>query len=424
MAITGDGLTFLPLYWTFHDQWRYYTHVETALSGGGVSVDHREYPHFGHAHLFMMGFDWGGDSQQAFSGSQSYNFEVVDIWGPRSGDPNQQLQYTVVGTPKWYFHVREVWRRIYIQPWDLKVSTTNPSLMRGVKFDACAADKLKGPYREGRDGKTAYAPAFLQDARTLPIDYFETDSLSQEERTNWLKTQADAVMTQEWPSTYPPYDPSTYSPLAFDLQHGSLLYAGGNMGLDIHPAARAAFGDRMYIWPLIEYQTVTQLNWQRFPGWQAANDTSDTNFGDGWSVNVEVPFTDPATGVYRSPFGAAGTRSVSPVGVYHNDLVADANKPRYRTVEYNDAENPSETPYYYDTPEKMPPELSGQPITWHNPFGDDADGRWVQQCLGGIVQARAEIVLEHKFGGRSTVVVSATQYVPTTPFAGTDQGRV
>lgn len=413
MGIEGEGISFLPLYWIHHDRWRYYT-----VSGGTQHVSN----HYGHVHFWMMGLDWTNDSQDAFSGSQTYKFEIKDIWGPRSDDANQQHQYTVVGTPKWYFHVQELWRRVYVQPWDLKVDTQKVAERRGIKYDACADDKFSGPFREGRDGRTSYAPAFLKDARTLPIDYYTSQDRLQSQRTNWVKTQADLVYGSPLDGSYPPYDPTGYQPDTYNLQHGNMLNAGGEQP---HPAAKPTFSDRLYIWPLIEYQKVTQMNWTRFPGWEALHDIDDNQFGDGWSVDVEIPFKDPATGIYRSPFCSPGTRIVRPFGQYFNGLVDGDSVPRHPVVTYNTEDNPppdGEAGTYYDDPGKLPPSLSGQPITWHNPFEDQADGRWVQQCLGGMVMARAEVTIQHKFGGRHTVLVDQTQYLPSTKFAGTDQG--
>lgn len=417
MAIQGSGLSFYPIFWVYHDGWRNYR-----IQSGTQSISN----HYGHTHLFLMGFDWDNPTQDAWSGTQNYTFSLQDIWGPRSNDPNQQEQYRLVGTPKWYFHHQEIWRRIYIQPWDAEVATTKLLEKRGVRYDACADDKRYGPFREGRDNvaKKDYAALFIRDARTLPIDYYTSEPVSQAARTNHLADQARTVFTAEWPDTNPSYDPSTYNPATYDLQHGALLYAGGNAAsLTAHPAAVPPFSDRLYIWPLMEYQKVTQLDWERFPGFEAEHDLNDETFGDGFSLSIEVPFRDPVTGKYRSPFCATNSTVVRPVGEYFNSLVPDDRKARYPTVIYDDPDHPpiDREPYYYDSPAKMPPELSGHLVTWNNPYGAAADGRWVQQCLGGIVQAKAEVTLEHKLGGRKTVWVHATSLQPSTTFAGVDQ---
>lgn len=406
MSIQGPGLTFFPLYWTFHDNWRYYF---VPTGGGPPSV----FDHYGHTHLFLMGFDPTKGSQDAWSGKQTYRFRLDDIWGPRSVDPNQQQQYRIVGTPKWYIHIQEIWRRMYIHQWD---SGQGGELeRRGVKWDACEADKTSGPFREGR----GFSPAFIENARTLPLDYFATSPPSQAigSRSNWLASQAQKIFSVTAPGTSPPYDPSTYNTETYDLQHGNYLRALEDGG---HVAGVPTFSDNLYIWPIMEYQRVVQSDWARPPGFEA-RDINDESFGDGFELAVEVPFQDPATSLYRSPFCAPGTRVVQPVGQYFNNLVSDDHKPRHATVNYNDPEVSSDDPYYYDNPGKLPPSLSGQPVTWHNPYGANADGYWVQQCLGGIVQAKAKVTIEHKLGGRKEIWVHTNQLVPTTPFAGTDQ---
>jgi len=416
MAIEAEGIQFYPLFWVWHDQWRYY-YEYTHPTGPNTRV---EYDHFGHCHLFLMGFDWADpDRQDAFSGSQDYTFTLTDLWGPRSRDGNQQHQYTLVGTPKWYFHVQELWRRVYVQPWDLKVASAETAAQRGLRYDCSQSGMVAGPYREGRD----HTPAFLENARTLPIDYYLDPTQSQvisdteRHRTHWLKDRADALFGGPCAGTNPAYDPNSYDPRKYDLQHGTMLYAGGDLDLPPEPAAAPPFSDNLYIWPLIEYQAVTQLDWARLPG-------ADPGQGDGFSVTVSLPFTDVQTGTYLSPFCARGTSTVDPIGIYHNSLVTDDHKSRYRTVNYDDPASPPDHPYYYDSPAKLPPELSGELITWHNPYGEasgGADGRWVQQCLGGIVQAKCQVTLQHKLGGTETVWVHGTQYLPAAPFAGSDQ---
>lgn len=479
MAIQGSGITFWPIYWVFNDCWRYY--YQHAAPGGGITTT--QYDHAGHVHLFLMGFDWAGGTQDAWSGKQTYKFEAIDLWGPRSQDPNQQYQYTVVGTPKWYFRVEELWRRVYIQPWDLKVETQEPEKKRGIKYDCGASDKRFGPFREGRDfeSRREFAPVFLKYARTIPIDYYQTSALSQlntvthyirggfnagedsskwygdttpsggpllgpydtqgqaedaagqwlinnphdeavTNRSNWLGDMAAEKLQVDAPGTNPAYNPRLFNARTYDLQHGNYLYAGGLPGTEPHPAARP-FSDLLFAQPLMEYQHVVQLDWTRLPGAVASNDIDADHFGDGWSVSVELPLKDPGTKLYRSPFCPPGTRTVMPIGQYYNGLVSDARKQRYSSAGYDDPNEPplAGTPFYYDTPEKLHPSKSGSLIQWNNPYGDNLDGRWVQMFLGGMVQAKCEVTIQHKFGGRETIWINSTQYLPQTAFAGRDQ---
>jgi hypothetical protein len=158
-----------------------------------------------------------------------------------------------------------------------------------------------------------------------------------------------------------------------------------------------------------------QLNWERLPGWEA-RDKSDTEFGDGWSLSVTVPFVDLLTGKYNSPFGPE-PGVCKPAGDYFGvnqkgePLVADDKRFHHNPVSYSQA-----SPY---TPPEQPPETSGQHVQFHNPH--TTDGRWVQQCLGGIVQGRALVTVEHRLGGRQDIWVSDSQYLPSTAFSGTDQ---
>jgi hypothetical protein len=456
MAIQNDGLQFHPLYWIFHDNYRYYRRNTTTV-GDVQTTSLEEFDHYGHMHLFMMSMPWG-DGQDAFSGFQNYHFELQDVWGPRSGDPNQQMQYRVVGTPKWYFHVEELWRRVYIQPWDMAVPNDDISAKRGIKYEACDRDLVAGPFREGRDAatRTDFAPAFIRGARTLPLEYFTNNERSQApgDRENFIAQRA-ASISQAWAEaratelllvTYPGADwpaslfastvatelAKVYNPDTYALNHGPYLYAGGNDPfsgeVSPHPAAVPPFGDNLYIYPIMEYQTVTQLAWQRLPGAEVANDVDDETFGDGWSLDVQIPFRHPATGQYNSPFGAT-PGVVSPIGQYHGlngqgePLVPTARRMKHATVTYaeDESEGTPEAPAnLYDHPQKLDPALSGQLAAFHDPYGDTT-GKWVQQCLGGIVQARAKVTIESKLGGRQDIWVATVQYLPSTPFAGNDQ---
>ena len=401
MAISGTGLQFHPLYWVFHDQWQYYIDC-----GNGNYII---YDHWGHTHFFMLGFNWESNSGDAFSGQQVFSFELQDIWGPSSDDPNQSQLYRVIGTPKWYFRVRELWRRVFIQPWDSAVNATEGILrQRGIKYDASESHKTMGPFREGRDGLKSYCPMWMANARSLPIEYYQTSGLVQQYRDNYVAECACALLKDD------------YEDAVYNLQHGHFIPHGT-------PPAKPPFSDELYIWPIIEYQQALQLDWEPLPGSTPdVDDLNDANedYGDGWAVQVPIPFVDPSTRKYRSPF-ADEPGVVLPLGKYNEaligpmsgrrKLVPDAQRLRHATVQYDDQ-------HPYRPPLDLPPAKSGTIITdWHNPWAGADEGRIVQQCLGGVVEARARIILEHKLGGRREAWTDAIQYMPQTVFEGSDQ---
>lgn len=446
MSIQGEGLTFKPLYWVYHDQWENYVRPQQ----GPDSVSQ----HYGHVHLFMPGFPADGSLADAFSGRMSFRFTLKDIWGPRSDDPNQTSKYEVIGTPRWTFTVSEVWRRMYIQPWDATGDGVAVPLRRGIRWDASAPDSdhgpLHGPFREGRDAATGrvFTPLYLEHARTLPIEYFDNDDLSQAERGNVVAVRAEQYTQQlaELMATFP--DETRLAPEIFDElweprkyaldEHPGMNYylPAGGYQVTPHPAAVPGFSDALYIWPLIEYQTVEPIKDRGLPG-NSANDVSNPydvteDFGDGWSIEVTLPLDDPETDEYRSPFGPhAGV--CRPIGEYFNQdydgnpLVPDEKKARYAEhpsydprphEEGYDPEHPGDN--FYDPPFDPDPALSGQLLTFHDPY-EAGDGFWVQQCLGGKVEAQAKICVEHKLGGRRFITTTSTQYLPATPFAGASQ---
>lgn len=458
MAIQGDGIKFLPLYWTYHDQWKY--HIDPPPGQGG-SVQH--FNHYGHMHFFMLGYDWNNSNQNAFSGSQKFEFELKELWGPQSKDFNQSQSYRVVGRPKWYFYVKEVWRRVYIQKWGVASSRDRTGLM----YDASTlpipfeTPKHMGPFREGKKnlvGNAMCAPYWASYCRTLPIEYFKAPPAGYPypPRDNFVGDQAATVLTpyaiqageaakaaslangdtaEQAQDAYSEayravYDPSTYrtdQPGSFEVQ----AFPG---------AGTPPYSDRFYIWPLIEYQEVVQWDWKRLPGAEEANDHNDEDFGDGYSMTVNIPF-EPTLGKTNSPFSPSDG-VCDPIGVYHgldshgHSLVSVDKYPRFPRIAYDDPEHPpvGRAPRYYNPPLDPPPSASetllsasGLPgivpgTAFHNPYGASADGRWVQQCMGGVVLARCYVTIEHKLDRRrEEIMVSESQYVPTVPFAGSDQ---
>ena len=406
MAANPPGLSFYPLYWTHHDQWKYWIPL-----GNGLN---KEWDHWGHTHFWMMGFDYEGTSGDAFHGQQTFDFEVKDIWGPRSQDPNQTDLYRVIGTPKWFFHVQEVWRRVFIQPWDTGLPEVLGHNRLGIKFDASPPDKLMGPFREGRanHGQSSFSPVWIPNARSLPIEYFKSVQKSQVARDNYVAAMAKALVP-----------PDQYNPATYDLQHGNYLQARKYDNFTGHPAGAPPFSDAFYIWPIIEYQKVVQLNWEPLPG--SSPDVVDlrdagADYGDGWATQLTIPFRDPTTQNYRSPF-ANEPGKILEFGKYNETILAGdrqlvpaAQRLKYSQVQYGDG-NPQ-------TSLGLPASKSEQPVAdWHNPYQGHDGGRVVAQPIGGIIQARCRIILEHKMGSRHEVSVESTQYVPTTPFEGTDQ---
>jgi len=400
VAITNNGLVFYPLYWFFHDQWQYYTPPPTGS----------EYMHWGHLHFWMLGYNpntaQGGD---AFSGSQQFSFHLSEDWGPTSSDPNQSSLYTIIGKPKWFFNVQELWRRVYVQPWD---SIDNAGLgNRGIKYDASAADMRMGPFREGLEynASTAqrlfYAPYWMAGARSLPVEYYR--DAAHLTRDNYVLSEAQQLLT----AAGQPFDPNCFCiPGSNNVPKGS-------------PGGFPPYSDALYIWPIIEYQKVQQLNWEPLPGRPAdvSADDADATYGDGYDAEVSSPFINPTTGKYQSPF-AVTPGQVLDFGQYNEltltngtQLVPTANRLRYSTVQYTGIAP-------YTSVLQMPPSDSGQLVTsWHNPYRGIDGGSIVQQCLGGIIQARTATVVSHKLGGRMKFWSDTMTYVTTTPFEGSDQ---
>ena len=116
------SLNFLPLYWIYHDGWKYKeskSYTVPKPNGGTITIDKsKTFNHPGHIHFFMPDFPVDSKETLAYSGEQTYTFRITDTWGPNSTDPNQSKNIKLVGKPIWYFWIEEYWRRIYIQPWE------------------------------------------------------------------------------------------------------------------------------------------------------------------------------------------------------------------------------------------------------------------------------------------------------------------
>ena len=70
-------LSFSPLYWVYHDNWQFDETIMTRNEHGVVSYKTVTYEHAGHIHFFMMDYNsLKYASQQAYSGTQQYNFTI------------------------------------------------------------------------------------------------------------------------------------------------------------------------------------------------------------------------------------------------------------------------------------------------------------------------------------------------------------
>jgi hypothetical protein len=398
----ATGITILPLFWIFHDQWAYrYWRMDERMNWYPT----RQTAHRGHVHFFMSGLK---KNKPAYSGAQIYSFSLENKWAQGSGDINQPENLRVIGTPKWYFHITEYWRRVYVQPWDSDSNPVGASTVgkKGVKYDASASIHTMGPFRETRDNFFYWTNM----ARTLPVEYFLDDKKFM--RNHYIKTKGKSSLVRKW-DTFPDRRdltaedqiiPDTY--WAGDGEHDGPAYNAG--------ARRSGYPDSMYIYPTIEYQEVVHKNWERLYGWQD-RDINERSSGDGFDITVSLPFV--VEGVVQSPFSANG--KVSPFGAYHHDfeIKFPSQIPTYPTEDLPSEGEAGETNEEWNIPE----ELLGQPVVFRVPNNMPIDGEWVEQCLGGIVHAKAEVTLEDNFGGRSVVIVDKSQFMVRSDFEGVDQ---
>ena len=99
--------------------------------------------------------------------------------------------------------------------------------------------------------------------------------------------------------------------------------------------ARRQFPDDWFVSPIIEYQRVTHLDYERLPAYQAEEayvsehweDREDQgNWGEGFDATIQIPYRK--SGAVQSPLSEAGG-VVQPPGVYCHDVVKDQDKLRY-----------------------------------------------------------------------------------------------
>lgn len=140
MSEENKGLTFAPLGWIYNDAWRWRETkklIDYDDQGNKVLIDSgKTLYNRGHCHLFLPGVNFSKNgSQQMYWGNQTYQFNVVDEWGPNSNDPVGNQSEKLIGKPIWYFHIEEYWRRMYIQPWDAVDMTCELPLNQSVQYE-------------------------------------------------------------------------------------------------------------------------------------------------------------------------------------------------------------------------------------------------------------------------------------------------
>lgn len=375
------GLQFYPLYWVYHDFWDY-TETSFIKTRDGITTTKNTYNHYGHMHFFMPGFyTQQMNTQQAYFGHQTYNFNLQQLWGPSSKDINQQYNFTVVGKPKWYFYIEQYWRRIYIQNWDYKTNNKDSSFLgkKGIKYDASLPCHTRGIFRQTKDNYFFYSDL----CRTLPIEYWRNQDKTVRDHylrlnngsnqyryfyqwlgcDNWERGYNDIVkptwdFNNDYPTliddTIPPkYDPDGYVdytdfythydqftiPRTFTAKgdpnyNGELINKSTKMipkqyqyqsFCDQSGARISTYPDRYYIHPIIQYQKVIQKNWQRLQGWQE-RDVQDQQtgsvFGDGYDQVITIPFTTTVQGksTVMSPFSDDNGK-VYGAGIYQHNVV-------------------------------------------------------------------------------------------------------
>ncbi|MFA5746396.1 MAG: hypothetical protein WC932_06110 [archaeon] len=369
---------FLPLYLIAHDQWGYQIpHV----SPWGTTYEN--FPHYGHTHFFMPGFDYAKASRRAWTGEQLYKFKLADVWSPRTEDPNQTKNIVFEGLPEWYFLVREYWRRVYIQPWDSGGG-------KGIKYDASASFHTHGPWREAR-GSFFY---WNDCARTLPLEYFKNPERTS--RDNLVGLSAGEGL---WDLPGREYDAEASYPIPTQF-----------WAPDSQANARVqAWSDFRYAGPTIEYQRVDQLNWERPP------ERAGTEGGDGFEIELSLPLKS-AAGEILSPFSSSSD-NCSPFGVYCNGF-ADRHPGRIPVYPSANPSPETSSKAVYDVPSGF----LGQPVVWRVPeaLEPSMDGVWVEQFLGGVVKAAALVRYVDNFGGRHEQWVKDSHFRVSDAFVGKD----
>jgi hypothetical protein len=104
------GLEFAPLGWIYHDSWKweeeYLIHGSGMYGQPSVTKKNKSFCQMGHCHFFFPHYDpFMSSNSLAYWGTQNYNFEIVDEWGPNSNDKVQDKSVKLLGKPIWYFYI-------------------------------------------------------------------------------------------------------------------------------------------------------------------------------------------------------------------------------------------------------------------------------------------------------------------------------
>lgn len=481
--MANEPLTWYPLYWLYNDCWCWqYTEPKEKYNQKDI-VYTVEHP--GHIHFFMMDFPTTTDSQQAYFGEQKYSFQLENVWGEGSNDPNQQDNIRVIGRPKWYFYIAEYWRRIYIQDWDSPENSPYESVTdkKGLKYEASKDCHSRGPFREGKDNY--FFSTSLN--RTLPIEYWRNTEKTV--RDHYLRHGENVKEQFVWDfgttenlGSYPKQiknipgqktnqlgetienpEPNQFDPVAYPWENyfkdgddwtiprgytctGNYPYKTfpGTQSYTDEDKARWNYPDKYFISPIIEYQKVIHANWERLPGYEEKNDIDKevdedgieigNDFGDGWEIEVTSPFK--INGIIQSPF-SDNSGKVYPVGTYCHDLDKNGkikplmyNKKIYDPSIKNedmdkDGVDKEEVALSMNkclpTKDQVYDEEGNRKIVkWNFPDGFPEDGKWVEQCLGAMVIAKARVVLEDNFKKRSVQWITNTAFSLGNTFVGKD----
>ena len=222
----------------------------------------------------------------------------------------------------------------------------------------------------------------------------------------------------------------------------------GTVSYSDEDKARWNYPDKYFISPVIEYQKVVHANWERLPGYAEKNDIdtevdeegieTGNDFGDGWSIEITSPFK--IDDIIQSPF-SDDNGNVQPVGIYCHDL---DKKGKIKPLKYNkkfydpnvknedmEKENVDKEEVALSMNKCLPTkeqvyDKKGEQknVTWNFPDGFPKDGKWVEQCLGAMVIAKARVVLEDNFNKRSVQWITTTSFNLGDTFVGKDDGHV
>ena len=221
----------------------------------------------------------------------------------------------------------------------------------------------------------------------------------------------------------------------------------GTVSYSDEDKARWNYPDKYFISPVIEYQKVIHSNWERLEGWEENDIDTEVNedgietgedFGDGWEIEITSPFK--IDGKIQSPFSDDNGK-VYPVGIYCHDL---DKKGKIKPLKYNkkfydpsvknedmDKENVDKDEVALSMNKCFPDKEIAynekgeqNTVKWNFPEGFPEDGKWVEQCLGAMVVAKARVVLEDNFGGRSVQWITTSSLDLGNQFVGKDDMSV